>query len=267
MPGRRATARPSVAVASLADTGHDGTDRVMIQAEQAVQDLQDRVRSLRAQVLALSGRSLGRRILTGSGVYSPSAGTTRVHVRMIGGGGGGGGATPGAGVGAAAGGSSGALLDIWIGTAGTPVQGGTYSCGGGGAAGTTAPGAGGAGGDTTIVVNRAAYVAKGGGGGAPMTGVAGNGNANPSAPAGGTSPGGVVTFGAGGVGQVNDGNMWFSGGGGGTALGPGGAVVDGTNAGPNGGLYGGGGSGAAASSGARAGGAGAPGVIVIEEYS
>lgn len=267
MAGRRTSARPSVSVASLADTGHDGTDRVMIQAEQNLQDLQDRVRSLRSQVLAVAGRSLGRQILTGSGTYTPNSGATRVHVRMIGGGGGGGGATPGAGAGAAAGGSSGALLDIWIGEAGVPIQGGAYSCGAGGAGGTTAPGAGGSGGDTTIVINRATYVAKGGGGGAAMTGVAANGNANPTIPAAGTSSGGLVTHGAGGIGQVSDGNMWFSGGGGGTALGPGGAPAGGTNAGVAGGIYGGGGGGAAAQTGARAGGAGAAGVIVLEEYS
>lgn len=53
MPGRRARPPRAVAVASLADTGDAATDRVLIQAEQNLQDLQDHQRALAADVATL----------------------------------------------------------------------------------------------------------------------------------------------------------------------------------------------------------------------
>jgi len=215
----------------------------------------------------LTGRWLARQILTGSGTYTPTTGTTIVHMREIGGGGGGGGASPGAGAGAAAGGSSGVLLDIVVGTAGVALTGGAYACGAGGTAGATTPAAGGTGGDTTVIINGTTYTAKGGGGGGAMTGVAGDSAALSTAPAAGTSAGGVTTYGNGGAGIVDDGAVWYSGSGGSTALGAGGLQVGGTTAGNAGNGYGSGGSGASAQSGSRAGGAGAAGLIIIDEYT
>lgn len=215
----------------------------------------------------VSGRRLNRQILAATGTYFPTAGATVVHVTMIGGGGGGGGATPGTGVGGAAGGSSGVLLDIWVGTSGTPITGGAFTAGAGGAGGATTGGVGGAGGDTTIVINGATLTAKGGAGGDGIVGGTGNADPFPHAPPSGTSSGGLVTYGLGGFGVVQSGNAWTSGHGGATVLGAGGLGIGGTTAGNPGLACGGGGGGAAAQSGGRAGGAGGAGCIVIDEFS
>ncbi len=215
----------------------------------------------------VAGRRLNRQILAATGTYFPTPGATIAHVTMIGGGGGGGGATAGAGVGGAAGGSSGVLLDIWVGTSGTPLTGGAFTAGAGGVGGATTGGVGGTGGDSTLVVNGATFVAKGGAGGDGIVGVTGNADPFPHAPATGTSSGGLTTYGLGGFGVVQQGNAWVSGHGGGTALGAGGLGIGGNSAGNPGLACGGGGGGAATQSGGRAGGAGGAGCIVIDEFS
>src|SRR3954466_7215538 len=58
VPARRVPKPPrDVSVASLADTGHPATDRVMIQAEQNLQDLQEKARAA-AVVAADHGDSI-----------------------------------------------------------------------------------------------------------------------------------------------------------------------------------------------------------------
>lgn len=57
MPGRRVAPPRNVTVASLADTGDAATDRVMIQAEQNLQDLQERAREA-AKTTAAHGATL-----------------------------------------------------------------------------------------------------------------------------------------------------------------------------------------------------------------
>lgn len=266
MPGRRTSARPSVAVASLADTGHDGTDRVMIQAEQNLQDLQDRVRGLRSQVLAVSGRFLGRQILTGSGTYAPSPGTTLVRVRMIGGGGGGGGAGGGANVAVGAGGATGRYLDFVVG-GGAAITGGAYSCGGGGSGGANTGGTGGTGGSTTIVVNRTTYTATGGGGGTGLASTAASGFAFPGGLIGGSSTADVSYAEQGQPGILVNTLLFWGGSGGSTEFGAGGGTGVGSQNGNPGLGFGSGGGGAGAAAAGKVGGAGAPGAIDIEEYS
>lgn len=217
---------------------------------------------------AQSGRFLGTQVLTGSGMGSLATGTCVVHLRGIGGGAGGGGAVPGGGAGAAAGGGSGVLLDIWIGTPGVPLPTSfTFASGTGGAGGLVTPTAGTNGGDSTITINSVLYTMKGGTGGSASAGSPTDTASLPLAPPSGTSSGGVIGFGLGGVGLVVDAAVWFSGSGGGTSLGGGGVAVGGTTTGNPGQGMGGGGSGAAAQGGARAGGDGAAGGFILEQFT
>lgn len=243
----------------------------------------DRVKFTAAQLQAqISGNASssapGRilhapRLLTGTGSDTLAAGTCVVHLRGIGQGGGGGGAQSTTGVSAGAGASSGVLLDIWIGTPGTPL--GTLSISwisgsGFGTGGSAVGGAGAAGADSVITIDGVAYTMRGGGGGAgcPNIVAPNNGNVMSSAPAGGTPTGGVSGYGQGNSGIVIGATAWFSGLGGGTPFGAGGGSVGGASDGQPGGGLGGGGSGGAGSGGVgHVGGAGAPGGFIIEEYS
>jgi|SRR6188474_168555 len=225
-----------------------------------------RLESQAGRLATLTGRYLGRQIITLSGTYTPAPGATMARVRGIGGGGAGGGATAvGVGVGAGAGGSSGVMFDLVLGTRGVPLTGGAYACGAGGT--PVSGGPGGAGGDSTIVVNGVTYVAKGGAGGALGASTLTDAIAMANTPAAGTSGGGVVTFGPGANGLVVGGAAWSSGSGGSTELGPGGLGVGGSTPGLAGSSYGGGGGGGAAQTVNRAGGAGGAAAFVIDEYS
>jgi hypothetical protein len=206
-------------------------------------------------------------VLTTSGTYTPTAGTMRVWLRMVGGGGGGGGApaTTGSNAAAGAGGSSGVFFEKWI-IPGTSVTGGAFACGSGGAAGSTAGGNGGTGGDTTIVIQGTTYTAKGGGGGVGGVNALDSG-VLPTAPAGGTSAGDFSTYQNGGLGIVINGTVWWSGQGGSSPLGQGGLTVGSSTTG-NAGSRGGGGGGAANKSGTgRSGGSGGVGTILVYEYA
>lgn len=208
---------------------------------------------------------IGVRVLTGSGTYTPTAGTKRVLVCAWGGGGAGGG-TPTAATQAAIGGGGGAgayaekLLTTGFGGASYAV----------GAGGTPAAGAiGGAGADTTFGAGPL-VTAKGGAGG-PL-GVA---NANALAGAGGLASTSVGDFKIDGAqGEMGDRQVVTAGGGGAAPRGgPGGrrnaipsaSVV----AGVAGSVPGGGGSGAHVISNAAtgAGGAGAAGGLVVYEFA
>jgi len=219
----------------------------------------------------LLGRFLGRQILTGSGTYVPTSGTTVDRVRMVGGGGGGGGATSnGANVSSASGGSSGVMLEVVLGTPGTTLTGGAYAGGAGGAGGTSTSSTftnGSSGGDTTIIINSTTYTAKGGGGGKGFNAVSlGQTVVAGGAPLAGTTAVGFITYNSGGVGMELDGELCIGGAGGSTPLGAGGAAVEAiANGNPGQGL-GGGGAGAASCFANRNGGNGAAGGIVIDEY-
>lgn len=215
---------------------------------------------------------IGRQIFTTSGTYTPTTGTYRVRVRMVGGGGGGGGATGAANVGA--GGGAGGYVEAWI-DPGAAITGGTVTIGTGGAGGDDTgaypAGFGVAGGDTSAVIQGTTYTAGGGGGGA--------GSAAPSATAltAGGSAGAALSFGdvvaAGAPGSPGiklSASLCVSGSGGsGPFGGGGGGVTAGASGWPatNGTGYGSGGSGGSgAASTGYAGGDGAPGLVIIEEY-
>jgi len=212
----------------------------------------------------LGGNYLGRLILTGSGSSTLPAGTSVVRFLLIGQGGGGGGAVAAA---VGAGGSSGALLNREVGTPGVPLSSSFSwamgSAGGGG--GSAAGGNGAAGSDSTFTVNSTTFTAKGGGGGIGVPSGAAINSAISAAPAAGTSSGGYVSFGYGGSAFGDPGVTGFTGQGGGTELGAGGAPVT-VGAGKNGdtGGFGGGGSGG---QGGNVGGNGQVGGCVAEFWS
>lgn len=215
------------------------------------------------------GRFLGRQIFTANGTYTPTAGTRAVRLRMVGGGGGSGGCAGTAGSLAAGGGGAGIYVETWI-IPGAAITGGAVTIGAGGTAGTNAPTAGGNGGDTTIVIQATTYTAKGGTGTA--AGVIGK------------SPGGyglagstiteIVTCGAGQNG-VADATSVLGGDGGYSPWGRGGhqaaAQAAGSNTSTGGVATNGFGAGAGGSQSANgpavAGAAGAPGQIIVEEYT
>jgi len=248
----------------------------------AVRKLEDRITTLESQSTPLvngtntagtiKGTLLAVRRLSGTGTYTPTAGTTQVVIRMIGGGGAGAGVTSGAGqVGAGGGGNSGWLLELAI--AGAPIIGGAYSVGTGGP--TTAGATGAAGGDTTISINGVIRTAKGGTGGAFLGAGAGNGiDGGPSAEATQPAVPGTVrqTLGRGGIAWVFGGAVGNGAGGEGgtTELGVGGAAVGRVvTSGLPGQGFGSGGSGGycAGAASAANGAAGADGTIIIEEYA
>lgn len=216
-----------------------------------------------------SGRWLGRRLLTGGGLYTPTPGTRLAHVRMTGGGGGGGGANSTTQDSAGAGGNSGWVLDFQaVGTEGRDVLGGAFSCGAGGAGGSAVPTDGATGGDTVLRVQGKTYTAKGGTGGGGLLNI----NGAPGTPALTSTAGtGILSYYvAGGYGvSAGVGELAYCGAGGGVApFGSGGFSV---NAGPAvGGVglgFGSGGAGGVADFFAIQGAAGAAGAIIIDEYS
>ncbi len=212
-------------------------------------------------------------VITASGNYTPTAGTTKAVVVLIGGGGGGGGCNPNTNANFAAcagGGGAGGHCVAFINNVAGP-----YACtvGAGGAAGSNAPGNGGVGGTTTLI-NGITYTANGGNGGglcANNNGVQGAGGAGGTAVNGlintqGASGGSGQFFYVAGTGFCQAG----SGFGASTEFGSGGvAPVSRANApGIAGAGFGSGGSGGmgVANPGAVGGGAGAPGVIIVYEY-
>ena len=214
------------------------------------------------------GRIIATQIFTSSGTYTPTVGTTRVRVRMVGGGGGGGGGVGGANAAIGGGGASGFYLEFRVGDGTTAVTGGTVTRGAAGAGGSTSGGDGGAGGGTSIVINGTTFTAPGGSGGEgqPSSVVTGNTSGGSDAA---IAPAGVdiVVQQAGEPGLLISGTG-FSGRGGGTPLGGGGFALQGVaDNGNTGSGYGGGGSGAVATAAGKAGGAGAAGVVIVEEFS
>lgn len=232
--------------------------------------------NLEAKLDGQSGyRFLARRTFTVSGSYTPTTGTTLMHVIMCGGGGGGGGADAPSGVQAAGGGSGAETCDfiMLIGAVTTPV---TINIGAGGNGGLTSGGNGSNGVDTTF--GSYATAKRGlGGDGASGSGWGASGGALRSSA--GIVPSGGLRFagadgtdgirGDGGSGSLairctagNGGGSFFGGGGNGSTV----ATID--AAGRDGGNYGsGGGGGAASTSSGATGGDGADGVVIIYEYT
>ena len=212
-------------------------------------------------------------VITASGNYVVTAGTTKSLVICIGGGGGGGGCNPLTNPNFAACAGGGGAGGYCMGLINNPV--GPYACtiGAGGAGGNGGPSNGAAGGTTTMNAG-VVYTANGGGGG----GLCQNNNGvQAQAGTGGTAINGILNAtgapgGAGqffyvaGIGYCQAG----TGVGGSTEFGGGGAApVSKTNApGNNGNGYGSGGSGGMGVSnpGGVGGGNGAPGVIIVYEY-
>jgi len=212
-----------------------------------------------------SGRLLNIQTITASTVYNPTPGTTSVIVTCQGAGGGGGGTYPTAATtySCAGGGAAGARAQSRF-TSGFAGQTITIGAGGTGGPPETAGGTGG----TTSFGNL--IVAPGGEGAgyaiawAPVAWLVG-------APASASPTGGTLVNragGKGGDGEIMD-NGYGSGNGADSYFGAGGTRAYNTSNGYPGTGYGAGGSGAStgASSTAMTGGAGSPGIVIIEEYS
>ena len=213
------------------------------------------------------GRLLNIQVFTSSGTYTPTSGTKRIKVKAVGGGGAGGGAVAtSTGVSAGGGGGSGAYaegyytsgfsgLTVTIGAAGASASGAV-----GGTGGTTSFGAliscpGGGGGQIGTASNTTIVYSSQGAPGTTPTGsgliVSGKGQPGQNGVAFGTAGIGIAgigspsPFGGGGTQSVNGNTgvqaISYGSGGGGTCNTP--------------------------SQSAHSGGAGAPGVVIIEEYA
>jgi hypothetical protein len=216
----------------------------------------------------IGGRLLNVQTFTASGSYTPTAGTTRVKVTVVGGGGGGGAcATTGAGqTSVAASGGGGGYALSWI---AAPVAGTAVTVGVGGARGEGATTAGQPGGNSSFA-GVAASGGSGGSAGAAVSAPSVTGGADGGLGSGGNINNGRGTTAAPGlhmaVGAVAAGMSGSSLFGGAVAN----AAVGGASAeGLAGGAPGAGGSGGVASQSqvGRRGGDGAPGIVIIEEYA
>lgn len=221
-----------------------------------------------------AGAFIRTTVLTASGTHTTHANASTAFIRMTGGGGGGGGANTAAAPAVAVGGGGGGGGYLEATMAVSPSTGYVFTRGAGGLAGAAAAGTGGTGGSSTFVVGATTYTAPGGAGGVGMAAAA-----TALIAAGGASAAistnGSVNQGAsdvGGAGIRLSSTVLMSGGGGGNPLAQGtaGRSTQGVGAnGSNGGNGGGGGAGACCIGPgvAVAGGAGAPGMIVIDEYT
>jgi hypothetical protein len=224
------------------------------------------------QLLAsLTGRILNTQVFSASGTstYTPTVGTKKIRVRVIGGGGGGGGcaATTASNAAAGAGGSGGGYAESII-TSG--FSGVSIVVGAGGTAGVAGANNGGNGGGSSFGT---LLSATGGGGGSGSPAVTPPYSVG-SDPAGIGAGGSINAQGSGGspsIITIISGN-YQSGVGGGSSFGGGASQrrFGDQGAGRQGVGPGAGGSGAAAggstTTGAMAGGAGAPGIVIVEEY-
>lgn len=209
-----------------------------------------------ALMTATPGRLLNVRTLTSSAIYTPTAGTKAIKVTLVGGGGGGGGcqASTTSSTFSGGGGGAGATVIAWI---TSPASSYSVTIGGGGAGGVGAA-AGSAGGNSVF-----GSLTAGGGGGASRTSAT-----NTPGGAGGTATGGLVNIrgGDGSDGQtgtyfvIGNGAPSYMGGGG--RAGAGGGIVGKAPGSGGGGAYD-----TALSGTSYTGGAGAAGILVVEEYS
>lgn len=210
------------------------------------------------------------RFLTSGTTYTPTAGTTRAVIHLLGGGGGGGGTTginSGSGAGAG-GGAGGYVIEHLTGVTGTYA----YTIGAAGTAGAATSGTGGTGGATTFVNGGTTFTASGGVGGLGAAAVT---TATATVPVqgglgGAASNGDVNASGEGGaIGMHFTAATSVSGKGGTSELGAGGRQLISTTsqAGTAGAGFGAGGGGGVSSGNTNAaGGAGSAGIIIIYEY-
>lgn len=205
-------------------------------------------------------------VLASGTTYTTPAGCNSIYAELIGAGGGGGGAAQTASkASVGGGGASGAYCAGYL--AVTPSTGYTIAIGTGGTAGASSGGTGGTGNDTTLTVGGTTFTAKGGLGG---VGMAASTLAVALGGAGQTSTSGDIngTGAAGESATLLSGTVGVSGAGASTAWGGGGAARSTEGAGNDGHVYGaGGGGGACFGTTARAGGAGANGVIRVWEFA
>lgn len=209
-----------------------------------------------AMLSATPGRLLNVRTFTASATYTPTTGTKAIKVTLTGGGGGGGGcqATTTSNTFSGGGGGAGATVIAWI---TSPASSYSVTIGAGGAGGVGAA-AGSAGGNSVF-----GSLTAGGGGGASRTSANNTPGGN-----GGTATGGIVNI-RGGDGSDGQTGIYFVTGNGGASFWGGGG-----RAGAGGGLVakaaGSGGGGAydmGLNGNSYTGGAGAAGIVMIEEYS
>lgn len=214
--------------------------------------------------------TLLRRTVVASGVtYTPGANTTKINARLqAGGGAGGGGATAAVSGAAGGGGASGGFLEVSVAvTAGVAL---TCAIGASGIAGAAGANPGGAGGDTTLVVGATTYTTKGGPGGTAMAATVTILSALGGAPAAVSTNGDVNTGGEPGQhGFALTGLVGVSGNGASSVLGSGGQGRITHGSGATGLGYGSGGAGGLCLNGGGnvAGGAGLPGVILVDEFA
>lgn len=223
------------------------SERVRRSHDEKIRELQD------AAGEDIAGRWIGTREIKVSGFYTPTAGCNSVRVRMTGPGGAGGTATGAAsGVAAGAGGSSGVYLEIIInGT--TPIVGGAVSIA--------------AGAPTTVMINGLTYVAEPGTNGAGMTSTASTTATWPGNMIAGSSPAIVTTWTPGAPGLAITGATALAGSGASGPLGNGGVTLQGPVVGSSAGGFGAGGAGGVSTTVTTPGGAGSPGVVIIDEYA
>lgn len=222
-----------------------------------------------ASATALPGRLLGIQRFTANGTYTPTAGTTRVLVECVAGGGGGGGVVATA-AGQSAGGGGGGAGGYSVSFLTSGFSGAAVVVGNAGTAGAVG-GAGGAGGTSSF--GGATVVANGGNGGQGGGAI----GAFPvfvtnAQPGGLPGTGSIIAQGGEGGGYTTllALNQIMGGRGGNTLYGAGGREQVQTNANGNpatGFGAGGGGAATGASLGGFTGGAGAPGVVIIHEYT
>lgn len=228
-----------------------------------------------------SGGIIGRQIFTSGGTYTPTAGATAIYIELVGGGGGSGGVSGGASEAAASGGGGGGqYVDLFLASIS-----GTYTVtvGAGGAAGTNSPGNGGTGGNSQLAGSGIGSLIASGGSGSLGAGPQFIPGVRQGALGGQTSTDGdtqtaggagqagwhsqfsTVTAGSGGNGGTGAGHFGGSGGLGGQAQAIGGGTYSSGTIGKN---YGGGGGGSLALDNFNGVGlAGAPGIVVITEFT
>lgn len=277
----RAPQRPTgVAALSVAAVNDPSAQRAFEQTADAVQVLQVDVRrqradaeelaatvtALTATVDALPGRFLGLTSFAASGTYTPNPAARIIRIRATGGGGGGGGASGGANSAAGGGGASGVYQER---TLSNPdgFTGGAVTIGAGGAGGSVAGGTGSTGGSTSFVIDGITYTLLGGLGGAGAVNAVSTFAEGAKHSAGSTSGADLELQGT-GLPGININGYAYTGEGGSNPFGDGAAARDGASgAGLSGRGFGGGGGGALTGAAGQLGGAGAPSLIIFEEYT
>lgn len=245
----------------------DGTDYARLAVGTSGQFLKTNGASANPAWASVPGTFIGTQVLTSGILYTPTSGTNKVTLVLVGGGGGGGGVKGTIGsTGAAGGGGAGGTLIVTFGSVSGTY---TYAIGalGGGGGGVT-PNNGTAGDNTTFTNGVTTYTAYGGSGGGAST--AGTVVANVAGGAGGvvSTNGDVNGGGAPGANGITlSGSVGNSGAGGSTPYGGGSVgLTSGSNSANATGFGAGGGGAMSTTSANKIGGNGSAGVIIVYEY-